>query len=155
MFADTLTRLKIKNADTERESRLSRVCSWCYAESTSHLKAGRELGSYRLLEWLGRGAEGDVWKAVRLETATELVALKILKPSLASNPARKAQFRREAERGTGLVGPSLLTVHELNEIDGYHFMTLPYVEATCAARRHQTAVRLPFRRRHLSRPTHS
>ena len=41
------------------------------------------------------------------------MALKILKPSLANNPARKAQFRREAERGTGLVGPSLLTVHEL------------------------------------------
>jgi serine/threonine-protein kinase len=94
------------------------------------LTAGRALGDYRLLEWLGNGAEGDVWKAVRRETGSELVALKILKPSLASNPARNAQFRREAERGTGLIGPSLLTVRELNQVDGYYFMTLPYVEAT-------------------------
>jgi serine/threonine-protein kinase len=88
------------------------------------------LGRYRLLEWLGRGGEGDVWKAVRLEANEELVALKVLKPSLASNPARTAQFRREAERGVGMVGPSLLGVYELNEIDGYHFMTFPYVDGT-------------------------
>ena len=67
---------------------------------------------------------------MRREPVEELVALKILKPSLASNPARKAQFRHEAERGGWLVGPSLLTVFELNEIDGYHFMALPYVEGT-------------------------
>jgi serine/threonine protein kinase len=129
MLVDTLTMLKVTKQPprgTMAEARLP----WSCTESASQLKAGRELGPYRLLEWLGRGAEGDVWKAVRMETAKELVALKILKPSLARNPARKAQFRREAERGTGLVGPSLLTVHELNEIDGYHFMSFPYVEAT-------------------------
>jgi eukaryotic-like serine/threonine-protein kinase len=49
---------------------------------------------------------------------------------VARTPARTAQFGRAAARGTGLVGPSLLTVHELNEIDGYHFMSFPYVEAT-------------------------
>jgi eukaryotic-like serine/threonine-protein kinase len=100
------------------------------AQYRSRPRVGRELGPYRLLEWLGRGAEGDVWKAVRREPVEELVALKILKPSLASNPARKAQFRHEAERGGWLVGPALLTVLELNEIDGYHFMALPYVEGT-------------------------
>ena len=39
------------------------------AQDRSLPRVGRELGPYRLLEWLGRGAEGDVWKAVRLETA--------------------------------------------------------------------------------------
>jgi serine/threonine-protein kinase len=93
------------------------------------LKVDHNLGPYRLLEWLGRGGEGDVWKAVRGD-AEEFVALKVLRPSLASNPARKAQFRREAERGVGLIGPSLLEVHELNEIDGYHFIIFRYVAAT-------------------------
>jgi eukaryotic-like serine/threonine-protein kinase len=129
MLVDTLTRLKTSK-QTPRGAQADMRLPRGRNESPSPLKAGRELGPYRLLEWLGRGAEGDVWKAVRLETARELVALKILKPSLASNPARKAQFRREAERGTGLIGPSLLTVHELNEIDGYHFMSFTYVEAT-------------------------
>jgi serine/threonine-protein kinase len=53
-----------------------------------------------------------------------------MKPSLGSNPAGRARFRHEAERGVGLVGPSLLAVYELNEIDGYHFITFPYVDAT-------------------------
>jgi serine/threonine-protein kinase len=56
------------------------------------------------------------------------VALKILKPALSRNPARLAQFRREADRGGRLVGPSLLPVYELSNIDGHHFMSMPYVE---------------------------
>jgi serine/threonine-protein kinase len=94
------------------------------------LAAGQELGPYRLLEWLGRGGQGEVWKARRLDADERLVALKVLTPRLARNADRMAQFRREAERGTRLVGPSLLTIHELAEADGYHFMTMPYVECT-------------------------
>ena len=129
MLVDTLTRLSISNQardGTEADLTYSRG----RALASSRLEAGHELGPYRLLKWLGRGGEGDIWKAVRLERIRELVALKILKPSLATNPARKAQFRHEAERGTSLIGPSLLTVQELNEVDGYHFIAFDYVEAT-------------------------
>jgi len=98
--------------------------------STTPLAIGRELGPYILLERLGRGAQGDVWKAARLDSSGELVALKILNPGLRNNPARMAQFRREAERGLRLSGPSLLKVYELTEIDGHIFMTMPYVEGT-------------------------
>jgi len=94
------------------------------------LAAGEKLGPYRLLEWLGRGGQGEVWKARRLVPVEELVALKVLNPSLARNAARMAQFRREAERGLRLVGPSLLTIEEFTESDGYHFMTMPFVEGT-------------------------
>jgi serine/threonine-protein kinase len=92
------------------------------------LDCGYQLGPYRLLERLGRGAQGDVWKALRRDPFAELVAIKVLKPSLAHNPARIAQFRREAERGIRLAGPSLLTVNELDSVDGYLFMVMPYVE---------------------------
>jgi serine/threonine protein kinase len=92
------------------------------------LAPGDRLGSYRLLERLGRGGQGDVWKAMRREPFVELVALKVLKPSLARDPARMAQFRREAVRGGRLAGPSLLTVYELSAAEGYHFMAMPYVE---------------------------
>jgi serine/threonine protein kinase len=92
------------------------------------LATGYQLGPYRLLERLGRGAQGEVWKALRCDLFAELVAIKILNPSLSHNPARMAQFRREAERGIRLAGPSLLTIYELSTIDGYHFMAMPYVE---------------------------
>ncbi len=92
------------------------------------LAAGDRLAGYRLLERLGRGGQGDVWKALRREPFVELVAVKVLKPALARDPARMAQFRREAERGRRLAGPSLLQVYELGTFDGYHFMAMPYVE---------------------------
>ena len=92
------------------------------------LTAGDELGDYRLLEPLGHGAQGDVWKAIRRGPTLELAALKVLKPSLARDPARMAQFRREAERGGRFDGPSLLPVFELGSTNGYHYMAMPYVE---------------------------
>ena len=94
------------------------------------LKPGRRLGPYRLLARLGQGGQGEVWKTRRLGPTEGLVALKVLKPELAHNPARMAQFRREAQRGPRLIGPSLLAAYELSEIDGFHCMTMPFVEGT-------------------------
>jgi serine/threonine protein kinase len=127
---DTSVTEKIENIETPcgagPEKGQPRVCT----PVPPPLTVGRELGPYRLLEWLGRGAEGDVWKAVRVGSGGELVALKVLKPSLARSPARKAQFRREAQRGTAMIGPSLLRVRGLHEVEGRHFISFSYVEAT-------------------------
>ncbi len=74
------------------------IASGCDSDA---LATGHVLGSYRLLKKLGRGAQGDVWKALRFEPFPGLVALKGLKPALSRSPARMAQFRRAAERGVG------------------------------------------------------
>jgi eukaryotic-like serine/threonine-protein kinase len=95
-----------------------------------NLRPGRRLGPFELLERLGQGGQGEVWKARRAELKGELVALKVLKPELAHNPARTAQFRREAQRGTRLKGPSLLAASELHEIEGFHCMAMSFVECT-------------------------
>ncbi len=100
------------------------------ADRTMTLKPGCRLGPYRLLERLGQGGQGEVWKTRRAEPDGELAALKVLRPELAHNPARIAQFRREAERGLRLKGPSLLAVDELCVIDGFHCMAMPFVECT-------------------------
>lgn len=94
------------------------------------LKRGQKLGPYHLLRRLGQGAQGDVWKALELGDTIRIVALKVMNSNLRNNPVRLAQFRREAERGAKLSGPSLLPIHEAGEIDGYVFMAMPYVEAT-------------------------
>jgi serine/threonine-protein kinase len=92
------------------------------------LRPGMQLGHFRLLRRLGQGAQGDVWKARRQESRLDIVALKVLNPGLAKMHNRLAQFRREAERGTRLAGPSLLHVFESGEIDGFLYMAMPYVE---------------------------
>ena len=95
---------------------------------SSVLRPGLQLGHFRLLRRLGQGAQGDVWKARRQQSRLDIVALKVLNPGLAKMPNRLAQFRREAERGTRLAGPSLLHVFESGEIDGFLYMAMPYVE---------------------------
>ena len=94
------------------------------------LRAGMTIGSFRLIRRLGRGAQGDVWKAKRLDPYPEIVALKILNPALAKQPHRLAQFRREAERGALLDGPSLLQVFEFGQAEDLLYMAMPYVEGT-------------------------
>ncbi|OJW12256.1 MAG: hypothetical protein BGO49_16325, partial [Planctomycetales bacterium 71-10] len=83
---------------------------------------------YRLIARLGRGAQGEVWKAVG-GARRGFLALKVLNPGLSINPRRLAQFRREAERGARLAGPSLLRVADAGEADGCFYMAMPYVEA--------------------------
>src|SRR5271157_2974243 len=96
----------------------------------SVLQPGIRFGPFRLIRRLGRGAQGDVWKARQYEPYLDIVALKVMSPVLARQPHRLAQFRREAERGARLGGPSLLQVFELGEIDGFPYMTMPLVEGT-------------------------
>ena len=76
----------------------------------------------------------------------DFVAIKILKPSLAYQPKRLAQFRREAERGLRFAGPSLLTTYEISSIDGYYFMVMPYVDGIYLARGHRGSARPRARR---------
>jgi serine/threonine-protein kinase len=112
------------------ESELDRTRVSGTPEHSTILRPGRRLGQYRLLERLGQGGQGEVWKTRKIGPLGELVALKVLKPELAHNPARTAQFRREAQRGPRLKGPSLLAAYDLCEIDGFHCMAMPFVECT-------------------------
>jgi len=100
------------------------------AELESMLQPGTHFGPFRLIRRLGRGAQGDVWKARRHEPHLDFVALKVLSPALARQPHRLAQFLHEAERGTRLVGSSLLQVFEVGEIHGFPYMAMPFVEGT-------------------------
>jgi serine/threonine-protein kinase len=91
------------------------------------LRPGGSIGPFRLIRLLGQGAQGEVWKASREGSTRPFVALKVLSPSLATQPNRLAQFRREAERGSRLDGPALLPVFEFDESHGLPYMVMPFV----------------------------
>jgi serine/threonine protein kinase len=117
---------------------------------------GLRLGRYRLIERLGRGCQGQVWRALQVEPIIEEVALKLLTPEQAHNPGWRSQFHREARWGGGLADPALLPVHEFGDSEGYLFLAMPLVDGdTLAAvierRRRHGGTPPPFRRHWLDR----
>ena len=81
---------------------------------------------YRLERELGRGGMGEVYLAEDLKHHRK-VALKVLRPEIAASIGRE-RFLREIEVAARLQHPSILTLHDSGEADGYLFYVMPYVE---------------------------
>jgi serine/threonine protein kinase len=78
---------------------------------------GTPFGRYRLMELLGRGGMGEVWRAYDTETKRS-VAIKVLPPHLADDDEFVQRFRREAEAAAQLNSPHVIPIHHYGEIDG-------------------------------------
>ena len=89
--------------------------------------ADRVIAHYRLLEKLGEGGMGVVYKALDTKL-NRPVALKFLAPRLTQDPDAKRRFRREARAAAAVDHPNICTVHEINEVDGQIFIAMAYIE---------------------------
>lgn len=88
---------------------------------------GRTLGHYKVLEQIGAGGMGEVYAAEDLRLRRK-VALKVLPAAVASDPARRARFEREATALAALNHPNIVVVYSVEEADGVAFMTMELVE---------------------------
>ena len=85
------------------------------------------LGPYRILEAIGMGGMGGVFKAVdsRLK---RVVALKMIRYDLAQNPDYVRRFRREAEAAAQLMHPNVVVIYDVGEANDTHYIAMEYVE---------------------------
>jgi eukaryotic-like serine/threonine-protein kinase len=90
------------------------------------LAPGARLSSYRLVEKLGEGGMGVVWRAVD-ETLDRQVAVKILPDLFAQDPERLSRFEREAKVLASLNHPGIATIHGLHESGGVRFLVMELV----------------------------
>ena len=87
---------------------------------------GTTFGHYSLLSVLGRGGMGEVYLA-RDERLGRQLALKILLPQFVEDAARIERFAREARAVSALNHPNIVTVYDVGQVDGMHFIAMEYV----------------------------
>jgi len=88
---------------------------------------GTRLGRYEIRSQLGAGGMGEVYLAQDTKLDRK-VALKILPPKLAEDKDRMSRFVREAKSASALNHPNIITIHEIGEIDGTHFIATEFIE---------------------------
>jgi len=88
---------------------------------------GAKLGNYRILEKIGAGGQGTVYKATDTKLGRAIV-IKVLPPELTVKAANLKRFEREARLASALDHPNICTIFDLNELGGVHFIAMQFVE---------------------------
>lgn len=88
---------------------------------------GSTLGNYKILEKLGEGGQGTVYKAVDAKLGRTLV-IKVLPAELTAREGNLKRFEREARLASALDHPNICTIFDLNEINGIHFIAMQFIE---------------------------
>ncbi|HXI23932.1 MAG TPA: protein kinase [Pyrinomonadaceae bacterium] len=95
------------------------------------------ISRYKILEKLGSGGMGDVYLAEDTKLGRK-VALKLLAQELTQNRDRLSRFDQEAFAASGLNHPNILTIYELGDEGGRHFIATEYIEGQTLRKRLQT-----------------
>ena len=91
------------------------------------LGAGERLGPYEIISPIGAGGMGEVYRAKDLKLGRD-VAIKVLPKEFASDPERLRRFEQEAQAASALNHPNIITIHDIGEQDGTHYIAMELVE---------------------------
>src|SRR5947208_17166368 len=104
-----------------RDTILKRDC-----KDPSWSMIGRTIQHYHIVESLGRGGMGVVYKA-RDTHLDRFVAIKVLPPEKVADPERKRRFVQEAKAASALNHPNIVHIYDIAEADGTQFIAMEYV----------------------------
>ncbi len=90
-------------------------------------RRGQALGPYQILEQIGEGGMGEVYLALHARTNRK-VALKLLSPSFIKDEHRAWRFQQEARAVLALNHPNIVTVYDIGQAGGIHFIATEFIE---------------------------
>src|SRR6201990_2961272 len=88
---------------------------------------GAKLGNYRILEKIGAGGQGTVYKATDTKLGRTVV-IKVLPPELTVKETNLKRFEREARLASALDHPNICTIFDMDEVGGIHYIAMQHVE---------------------------
>src|SRR5688572_21389984 len=104
------------------------------------IATGTSLGRYEIRSHIGAGGMGEVYLA-KDTTLDRIVALKILPSDIAADQQRMQRFVQEAKTASSLNHPNILTIFEIGEANGAHFIATEFIEGV-TLRQHMATRRL-------------
>lgn len=100
---------------------------------TTILTAGSTLGPYLIMQKLGEGGMGAVYKAQHSKL-DKTVAIKVLSAAVTHQPGAVARFEREMKAVGKLNHPNIVQAHDAGEVNGTHYLAMEYVDGTDLAK---------------------
>jgi eukaryotic-like serine/threonine-protein kinase len=116
------------------------VAASIFENGKDDVLAGQSIGRYKILELLGAGGMGEVYLAHDISLGRK-VALKLLPALYTQDADRLSRFEQEARTASALSHPNIITIYEIGQVDGYHYIATEYLEGA-TLRAHLTTTRI-------------
>ena len=116
-----------EESDSIIETPVAEAVAELFSGDRAESLVGQRLGHYEIVSLLGEGGMGAVYLA-KDTTLDRRVALKLLPREHTQDEERLRRFKQEAKAASALNHPNILTIHEVGEAEGHHFIATEFID---------------------------